>query len=452
MRDLSPQLEALRRKIARLENRAATGDRTANSPQITGENTADSPQITGENTVFHGEVPGETTVFHGENAGENTVSAAGNPAAGRAVETPAGRHWELERAWPAHYRHGVSDVGALIELPADILSELLPAGSAAEPMNCPPQRWAFLDTETTGLAGGSGTLAFLVGVGAITPAGFRLKQYFLRQPSEEASLLSALAADLASFDVLVTYNGKAFDVPLLETRFLMNRQKAPFARLQHVDLLFGARRLWRLKLESCRLQDLERRILGHERVDDVGGGFIPNLYFDYLRRRDARPLEPVFFHNAIDILSLACLTAVVPQAFRDPARLTHGAELAGLARWFCNEDRLEEAAVLMRLALERPLSDALVWETLWRLADSERKLHREAAAVAAWSELAAVRNPFQVQALERLAMHYEHSEKSPVLALEYTHAALAIERTPELEKRAARLAARLSKPRSGRLL
>ena len=210
--------------------------------------------------------------------------------------------------------------------------------------------------------------------------------------------------------------------------------------------------MWRLKLESCRLQDLERRILGHERVGDVGGGFIPNLYFDYLRRRDAGPLEPVFFHNAIDILSLACLTAVVPQAFREPERLTHGAELAGLARWLCNEDRLEQGVALMRLALARPMSDALVWETLWRLADSERKLHRQAAAVAAWSELANVRNPFQGRALERLAMHYERTGKNPAMALECTHAAMAVERTPELEKRAARLAARLSKPRPGRLL
>ncbi|MGO9239484.1 MAG: ribonuclease H-like domain-containing protein [Bryobacteraceae bacterium] len=370
------------------------------------------------------------------------------------METPDGRHWEMQRAWPAHYRHGVSDVGALIELPPDILSALLPGAGAGQepPIDCPPERWAFLDTETTGLAGGSGTLAFLVGVGSITPRGFALKQYFLRQPAEEASLLAALAADLTSFDVLITYNGKAFDVPLLETRFLMNRRKPPFPRLQHVDLLYGARRLWRLKLESCRLQDLEQRILGHERVGDVGGAFIPNLYFDYLRRGDARPLEPIFFHNAIDILSLACLTAVVPQAFREPARLKHGAELAGLARWLCKEDRLEEAVTLMRLALARPMSDALVWETLWRLADSERKLHRLDAAVVAWSELSQVRNPFQAQAWERLALHYERVEKNLAMALECTRAALAIERTPELEKRAARLFARLSKPRPGKLL
>jgi hypothetical protein len=443
MRDLSPQLEALRRKIARLEGRG----REAASAQFSAQKAALEGQFSGENAVLQGENTVGAVVFHGENA-----PAGRNPAAGREVETPAGRHWEMERAWPAHYRHGVSDIGALSELPADILSALLSDAGGERPIDCPPEHWAFLDTETTGLAGGSGTLAFLVGVGAITPRGFELKQYFLRQPAEEASLLTALAADLESFDVLVTYNGKAFDVPLLETRFLMNRRKAPFPRLQHVDLLHGARRLWRLKLESCRLQDLEQRILGHERVGDVGGGFIPNLYFDYLRRGDARPLEPIFFHNAIDILSLACLTAVVPQAFREPARLKHGAELAGLARWLCKEDRLEEAVTLMRLALERPMSDALVWETLWRLADSERKLHAQASAVAAWRELSQVRNPFQAQALERLAMHYERVEKNLAMALECTQAALAIERTPELEKRAARLTARLSKPRPGKLL
>jgi uncharacterized protein YprB with RNaseH-like and TPR domain len=380
--------------------------------------------------------------------GRRADPASRNPAQGREVETESGQHWELERSWPAHYNHGLSDVGALSEIPPDIFSAL----GGDEPIDVPPERWAFLDTETTGLAGGSGTVAFLVGVGVISPGGFDLKQYFLREPAEEASMLAALANDLSRFDVLVTYNGKSFDVPLLETRFVMNRRKAPFTRLKHVDLLYGARRLWRLKLESCRLQELEKRILGHERVGDVGGGFIPNLYFDYLRNGDAAPLEPVLFHNAIDILSQACLTAVIPQAIRQPERLKHGEELAGVARWFRNEDRLEEAASLMRLALKKPMCDELVWETLWQLADIERKLGRHDAALASWSELSTVANPYQMQALERLAMHYERREKNVALALEFTLAALAIARTPALEKREARLAARLCGPTSGRLL
>jgi len=415
MSDLSRQLDELRRKIARMEQR---------------EPDAGEPAV-------------GSLLF-----GRQTEPASRNPAQGREVETAEGAHWELERSWPAHYRHGLSDVGALSE----ILPATLCAVSGDEPIESQPERWAFLDTETTGLAGGSGTVAFLVGVGVITPDAFRVKQYFLRELSEEPSMLTALADDLAAFDVLITYNGKSFDVPLLETRFLMNRRKAPFPRLTHVDLLYGARRLWRLKLDSCRLQELEKRILGHERVGDVGGGFIPNLYFDYLRNGNAAPLEPVLFHNAIDILSLACLTAIVPQAIREPERLKHGEELAGLARWFANENRQEEAASLMALALKKPMSDALVWETLWRLADIERKLGHDDAALAHWSELSTVANPYQAQALERLAMHYEHHAKNAALALEFTRAALAIARTPELEKRQARLEERVSRPRTGRLL
>jgi hypothetical protein len=423
MSDLSKQLDQLRERISRLENREREQDGEPAPPPA-------------------GAAVGSLLFAR------RASPASRNPEQGREVETESGRHWELERSWPAQYNHGLSDVGALSEIPPDIFSAL----GGDEPIDVPRERWAFLDTETTGLAGGSGTVAFLVGVGVISPGGFDLKQYFLREPAEEASMLAALANDLARFDVLVTYNGKSFDVPLLETRFTMNRRKAPFTRLKHVDLLYGARRLWRLKLESCRLQELEKRILGLERVGDVGGGFIPNLYFDYLRNGDAAPLEPVLFHNAIDILSLACLTAIIPQAIRQPERLNHGEELAGVARWFRNEDRLEEAASLMRLALKKPMRDELVWETLWQLADIERKLGRYDAALAGWSELSTVANPYQVQALERLAMHYERREKNAALALEFTLAALAIAHTPELEKREARLAARLSRPRSGRLL
>jgi uncharacterized protein YprB with RNaseH-like and TPR domain len=426
MSDLSKQLDELRQRISRLENRKRE---QGVEPSVS----AGGLSAAGSGSLLFG---------------RRTGPSNRNPEQGREVGTEFGHHWELERSWPAHYSHGLSDVGALSEIPPDIFSAL----GGDEPIDAPPERWAFLDTETTGLAGGSGTVAFLVGVGVISSGGFKLKQYFLREPAEEASMLARLSDDLAQFDVLVTYNGKSFDVPLLETRFSMNRRKAPFTRLKHVDLLHGARRLWRLKLESCRLQELEKRILGHERVGDVGGGFIPNIYFDYLRNGDAAPLEPVLFHNAIDILSLACLTAIIPQAIRQPERLKHGEELAGVARWFRNEDRLEEAATLMHLALKKPMGDDLVWETLWRLADIERKLGRHEAALAGWRELSTIANPYQAPALERLAMHYERREKNAALALEFTLAALAIARTPGLEKREARLVERLSMPSSGRLL
>lgn len=364
------------------------------------------------------------------------------------VQTALGRHWEIERQWPAHHRHGTADVGALSELPRDLLAVLVDE----EGVVVEPERWAFLDTETSGLAGGSGTFAFLVGVGHISARGFELRQFFMRDHGEESSLLGALAEYLERFDVLVTYNGKAYDQPLLETRYRLARMREPFPRLRHVDLLFSARRIWRLALESCRLQELEQRILGVERIGDVAGAFIPNLYFEYLRTRNFEPLRAVVSHNAIDILSLACLTAIVPTAFRDPARLTSAPEMVALARWFRREGRLEEAAELMRQALRKPLAEELVYETLWHLAELERKLQREAAAIERCAELSTVRNPFQAQAYERLAMHYERREKNPALALEMTLAALAIEDSEALRKRAERLRGKLSAPKAGRLL
>jgi uncharacterized protein YprB with RNaseH-like and TPR domain len=359
---------------------------------------------------------------------------------GREVETGRGKHWETGRCWPPHHHHGRADTGALSELPDGLLAVLEPDAR----VYAPPGRWVFVDTETTGLAGGSGTLAFLIGAGAITERGFELTQYFMRDHSEEASALEALNAQLERYDVVVTYNGKAFDVPLLETRYVLSRMKSPFSRMAHVDLLAGARRLWRLALERCRLQDLESRILGVERTGDIGGGFIPELYFQWLRTGNAQPLQPVFSHNATDILSLACLTAVVATAMRDPSRLKSGAEMVGVARWLRNEDRSEEALALMREALRRNLDEDLLYETLWQVGLIERKLGRHEAAVAAWSELAAVRNPWQARALERLAMHYEHTLKNLDLALEATGAALALGGSPELSRRHARLAGKIA--------
>jgi hypothetical protein len=159
---------------------------------------------------------------------------------GEEVHTAFGRHFETEKLYEGHRRHGSADIGALSDLPHDLFETI----SDRSVSSAPPSEWAFLDTETTGLAGGTGTCAFLVGVGRITPEGFRVRQFFMRDYAEEASLLDALSRHLEPFQVLVTYNGRVFDQPLLETRYRLQRARHPFARLQHLDLLFGARRLW----------------------------------------------------------------------------------------------------------------------------------------------------------------------------------------------------------------
>jgi uncharacterized protein len=374
---------------------------------------------------------------------------------GEVVTNEFGAHFQTERLFASHRTHGSADIGALSELPPDFFDAL----GGGEIPAADPERWAFLDTETTGLAGGSGTYAFLIGVGRITPEGFRVRQFFMREYAEERSLLHALIEHLNSFDVLITYNGKSYDQPLLETRFRMTRHKPPFGRLSHLDLLYGARRLWKLRLESCRLMQLEEQILGFHREGDLPGELIPYVYFEYLRSREAGRLVPIFHHNAIDILTLACLTAIVPAAFRSSdaeslAKLgvKRGEELAGLARWLLAAGQLEEGLELLKRATNAGLPDVLLFRTLLDIALIEKKLARPHAALSVFTELAGCHNPHRITALEELAKYYEHEERNYVLALEFTNQALRFEPSEALHRRRERLERRAAKPRPRRLL
>ncbi len=434
MEDIQQQLAELRRRVARIDRKyAASGEpaeRQAEQPGKPSDRRPDWP-------------PSRYFI-------EELMS-------GEVVRTPHGEHFETGKLWERHRRHGSVDISDLMELPEDLLAPL----SSGAIARAHPTRWAFLDTETTGLAGGTGTCAFLIGVGSIEPEGFRLRQFFMRDYGEEASLLWRLAEHLAQFDVLITYNGKAYDQPLLETRFRMAQPHGapphPFDRMEHLDLLFGARRVWKLRLESCRLVDLEYQILGVERVGDLPGEMIPYCYFEFLRTKQAFRLVPIFHHNAIDILSLACLTAIVPSVFRTADggtvgdALKHGADMIGPARWLVQAERAEEGLRLLRRAVEAGLPDPLLFRTLWDIAGLEKRLGRDAAALAAYAELGESRNPYRARALEELAKHYEHRERNYAMALEMTRSALAIAETPQMRHREERLKARLGRPRSQRL-
>ncbi len=371
-------------------------------------------------------------------------------ADGQVVENEFGTHYQVDRLFEGHRPHGSADVGALIEMPDTLLDAL----SENEITGVHPEKWAFLDTETTGLAGGSGTYAFLIGVGRITRKGFEVRQFFMREYAEERSQLSALEAHLKQFDVLITYNGKSYDQPLLETRYRMTRRQPPFARLRHLDLLHGARRLWKLRMESCKLTHLEQQILGVCREGDLPGHMIPYVYFEYLRQKEASQLVPVFHHNAIDILTLACLTAIVPAAFRstdceslERVGVRRGEELAGIGRWLLNSGEFQQALDMLKRAVERGLPDHLLFRTLWDIAGLEKKLHHPAQAVAALTELASCRNEFRVPALEELAKHYERRDPNFPLALDFTLQALSYGSSEALMRRRDRLHGKLKKPR-----
>ena len=367
---------------------------------------------------------------------------------GEVVRNEFGEHFQTERLFARHKHHGCADIGALSDLPETLLDVL----GESEVPPAPPARWAFLDTETTGLIGVPGTHAFLIGVGRITPEGFRVRQFFMREYAEERSVLAALEAHLSDFDVLITYNGKTYDQPLLELRYRLRNQPPPFARLAHLDLLHGARRLWKLRFEDCRLMHLEEQILGVLREGDLPGEMIPYVYFEYVRSREAQQLVPIFHHNAIDVLTLACLTAVVPAAFRDARAeslaqigVKRGEDLAGLARWLRSAGKHEESLDLLRQAVDAGLPDKLLFRALWEIAVLEKKLRRHDASVQAFRDLTCSRNEYRSRALEELAKHYERAEKNYAAALELTEQALALDPSPSLSHRKERLERRIAK-------
>ncbi|MBV9766604.1 MAG: ribonuclease H-like domain-containing protein [Acidobacteriaceae bacterium] len=367
---------------------------------------------------------------------------------GAVVENAFGSHFQTERLFASHKPHGSADIGALADLPEEVLDAM---GDDKVP-HVSPERWAFLDTETTGLLGVSGTYAFLIGVGRITREGFRVRQFFMREYAEERSVLAALQAHLRDFDVVITYNGKSYDQPLLEARYSLADRENPFSRLSHIDILHGARRIWKLRLENCRLMELEEQILGVYREGDLPGEMIPYVYFEYVRSREAHRLVPIFHHNAIDILTLACLTAIVPAALQstDCESLTRlgvrrGEDLAGIAQWLLGAKEPERALELFERAVEAGLPDALLFRALWRIALLQKKLNRPDRAVKVWSELAGCKSEYRISALEELAKHYERRECNYPLALEFTRQAFSHSPSAGLLRRKIRLERRLAK-------
>jgi uncharacterized protein YprB with RNaseH-like and TPR domain len=370
-------------------------------------------------------------------------------AEGEVVENEFGPHFQMEKHYAAHRRHGSADIGALFELPPDLLGILNEDGEVPA---SPPERWAFLDTETTGLMGDSGAYAFLIGVGRITKGGFSVRQFFMREYAEEKSILKALSAHLDNFDTLVTYNGKTYDQPLLEIRYRARRLESPFNRLAHVDLLHGSRRIWKLRYDNCKLSFLENRVLGVERHGDLAGELIPYVYFEYLRYGEALRLVPIFHHNAIDILSLGCLTAIVPAAFRgatpdslEAMGLRRGEEYLGIARWFQASGDHEKALALLDHAVALGLPDSLLFNTLWEIARLHRRAGRHGASVGILTELAGCRNPCQVNAFAELAKHYEHRERNLDAALEFARVAAAANPSEGAEKRITRLEGKIAR-------
>ncbi len=327
---------------------------------------------------------------------------------GELHHTPEGRVLVVRREFSLAHQHGRQPLGQALEAPL----QLLGAVARAETPLGDARRLLFLDTETTGLAGGTGTYAFLVGAGWLEGDRLVLAQYFMRDFDEEGALLAALAPLIERASGVVTFNGAGFDLPLLETRFILARRRWP-AALAHLDLLRPSRRVWSARFADCRLATLEREVLGLVREDDVPGAVIPGLYFEFLRSRRAAPLARVFAHNRDDVLSLVALLGWFGRALRGDAHL-QAEELAGLARLWEPVD-LERALACYRRALGAGLATAVAHRVRLRLAWWEKRAARWDAACDLW-QAASRHDVFDPLPWEELAKFHEHRRRDLVAA------------------------------------
>jgi uncharacterized protein len=376
---------------------------------------------------------------------EDPAYTAGEVLGGEWCDSDAGRYLVVDRSYSPGYRHGTmsiadglppSDGGwtrlSLLTKGAD--SPCPERGAAARPSRV-EGNLLFVDLETTGLAGGAGTYAFLIGCGWFDGGRFRVRQFFLSNFIAEKALLEALVDLARTSGTVVTYNGKSFDLPLVETRLTMHRMETPFAAMPHIDMLHPARRLWRkseaavlqsyglpratsrggmpLRDSGCRLSVLEQSLCGHVREGDVAGFEIPARYFHFVRTGDARPLEAVLEHNRLDLLSLALVTARAAQLLDEGAPSTRTArEALGLGRLYERGGMFIDAWRCFTRAVE--LNDDEVMtraEALRAHAVLARRIRRFSDAAASWRRLLDVPGcppSFAREASEALAVHLEH--------------------------------------------
>jgi uncharacterized protein YprB with RNaseH-like and TPR domain len=363
------------------------------------------------------------------------VSRVGAILGGRPADTPFGQCLIVDRRYEGDRFHGGIRIGECDVRDFASLAILDPS----LPFRGQTPRTIFIDLETTGLSGGAGTVAFLVGCGYFDLGAFQVRQFLLTSYASERALLSAVADFFEGADLIVTYNGKTFDVPVMETRWMFHRLQMPLDSVPHFDVLHPARRLWRARARAgdpddsgCRLATLERTLFNVTRVGDVGGFEIPGRFFQFLRSGDPRPLEPVLEHNRLDLVSLAVVMARAVELVRDGhAACRDSAEALALGRVYeraATDERVRDrmnvlarAESCYRRAAESRATEVR-GEALYRLALRHRRERRFAEAAVIWREVIDLTEPrasrriaglheLRQFAAEALAIHHEHRER-----------------------------------------
>jgi uncharacterized protein YprB with RNaseH-like and TPR domain len=385
----------------------------------------------------------EGTRAGGTESADARLRAIADALGGDVLERDGGVAIVVDRFYPADHRHGLLRLGDVPGRALAAAPEIAMLGGVPEPLDREPRALLFVDLETTGLAGGAGTYAFLVGCAFFEPHGFRVRQYFLPGYQHERRLLAEVERLVRASAALVSYNGKTFDVPVLETRYQFNRLAPPFERVSHVDMLHAARRFWRgaaapgawPETDSCRLSALERTLFGVRRIGDVPGFEIPGRYFDFMRSGNAAPLEPVLEHNRLDLISLAALTARAVRLLADaPSSCATARESLGAGRLLERAGRGGQAEHCFRDAADRARYERgpdAPWtraDALRALAVRHRRGRRHDQAADAWQAIVDDRRApagIRREALEALAIHFEHRARDLGAARRFAQQSLA---------------------------
>jgi uncharacterized protein YprB with RNaseH-like and TPR domain len=343
---------------------------------------------------------------------------------GEVISTPEGETFLTKDHFPPHHRYGEMALADILNIPT-YPAHLLSRDERLKELDF--RKALFLDTETTGLSGGTGTFAFMVGLGFFHEDEFLVHQFFMRDYSEERASLSMLKNVIDSFQFLVTFNGRHYDIPLLETRFILSRIVSKIREMPNFDLLYPSRRIWKGAYENCRLVTLESRLLGIERTDDIPSECIPYLYFDYIQTGDATKIHQVFYHNQMDILSMVALAGRIHLVYHDPqaARPGKGIEHFALGRLFWEHGRREKAIPCFELALKR-CDDELSWEVMKWLSRAFKKTGQAEKARSLWEEMMGWPCKKDAFPYIELAKYHEHRLKDWNRAMAYVDEALEL--------------------------
>jgi hypothetical protein len=329
------------------------------------------------------------------------------------VESLGGFHL-VRTQTPLDTTHGDIDLTHALDASGETIA-LAACDDELESFN--PTSAVFVDTETTGLSGGTGTVAFLIGAGYFEGDSFVVEQCFMRDYDDEEPMLTYLDTLFRRFETIVTYNGKSFDVPLMRTRFIQNRIPFRLDATIHFDLVHAARRLWRDRLRDCSLGNVERKILGVHRKGDVPSHEIPRMWLDYLRTRDARKLDRVFYHHQVDIVSLAALTGWIGRAFQheDDAGFGHASDQFAAARIYYRRGQYDRARTCAEQLLETSTDRGVRCNAFELIGFSYKRLESWDAMEHTWAQFIG-EFPKHLVARIELAKHLEHRAKNYVEA------------------------------------